>query len=931
MRKVERKGLPVYSSQHLLDGPHRRTIKDIVQSETKADSGEWCFYLEFEQEGDIGFLKEIRYLRVNSYVQADLNKLFSNTDGELRSEDLIGKQIFLKASSADPWVHVVPEEQFVDYPSPLRTIYHDIEDAAREYMGENFSPFFCVISGKTPKYSRWNKQYLSADAASRWMQRSGKDRKIGLAPGKIGLAAIDCDPRIFGKDGRERKDATIGELEAEGAHIVEIVREHLDQQNVEPLAEIDSTSPGSCHIYVRAAKGDSTVEGHPDAWSHGEIRSRDVFQIAIHNPSEFLEVVRSVTEEESEVDFLNGETFDLYLFAGVNPPGKRVGEGGGSSGYGSLPFDNEDEFYEAISRKDWEGAPRHPSVQPTIRRFCELFGFAKIDWKRLKKSLLEGEYGSCGKYTEKDIDLHFAWSKKNLKNVGPIEYTGGSRSPAFSNKPVRFPSVGRKSLTEFIRACDDMRWRWRMNTLSDSLEVSWPQDPEFHIPGAYEEAEMMSEFAERVEVATKNGPSAWVITQTQWRQFTRGAGHKNRVNPFKDWVENDCTETSGGPSLDRLFIDGLGAADTQLNREIGRLFMIAAVRRAIVDKRSTKFDLCPIIIGPQGTAKTEFLKFLFPESEGRRDSWITDSMSLFIKEDANFYRSFSGRVIAISDEVVGNSKPRLAMAKARITRYTDNYRDLYFDKETPRPRKCVFASTANDLGAGVIPADPSGYRRWVPILVPPPPQDDIDAPYRKAVTWAREHREHLWALALREAREGSREDLRLSALARRMQEKVSRKNAYDTNVLFTAWVRNVLVPKIIEREDLFLELYSSDDQGDRANAENMIEDGLVHNFKGRGLKGLFALEDEIYDKETGKSLHAYFPNRSNDIADTFETVGFFKKVHGRFGSARGNRWRATTKTRELYNAIKREEDRVIQNEESDDLDGDVLAFPGERA
>ena len=59
----------------------------------------------------------------------------------------------------------------------------------------------------------------------------------------------------------------------------------------------------------------------------------------------------------------------------------------------------------------------------------------------------------------------------------------------------------------------------------------------------------------------------------------------------------------GKPRLDRWLIIYTGAEDTELNREFGRIALIAAVRRA--RHPGTKFDPIIVLEGPMGTQQIE--------------------------------------------------------------------------------------------------------------------------------------------------------------------------------------------------------------------------------------------------------------------------------------------------------------------------------------
>ena len=79
-----------------------------------------------------------------------------------------------------------------------------------------------------------------------------------------------------------------------------------------------------------------------------------------------------------------------------------------------------------------------------------------------------------------------------------------------------------------------------------------------------------------------------------------------RFDPVLDYL--DGLRWDGRPRLDRWMVDYLGADDTELNRAIGRLSLLAAVRRA--RQPGTKFDQIIVLEGRQGQGKSEAIEIL---------------------------------------------------------------------------------------------------------------------------------------------------------------------------------------------------------------------------------------------------------------------------------------------------------------------------------
>ena len=79
-----------------------------------------------------------------------------------------------------------------------------------------------------------------------------------------------------------------------------------------------------------------------------------------------------------------------------------------------------------------------------------------------------------------------------------------------------------------------------------------------------------------------------------------------RFDPVLDYL--DSLQWDQRPRLDGWLMSYLSAADTELNRAIGRLVLLAAVRRA--RHPGTKFDQIVVLEGPQGQGKSEAIEIL---------------------------------------------------------------------------------------------------------------------------------------------------------------------------------------------------------------------------------------------------------------------------------------------------------------------------------
>lgn len=110
------------------------------------------------------------------------------------------------------------------------------------------------------------------------------------------------------------------------------------------------------------------------------------------------------------------------------------------------------------------------------------------------------------------------------------------------------------------------------------------------------------------------------------REHVRDALHmmalENSFHPIRDYLSG--LEWDRTPRLDTLLIDYFGAEDTPLNRAVGQIVMIAAVRR--IRQPGCKFDEILVLEGKQGTGKSTALAILAgPENHSDQEILTLDA------------------------------------------------------------------------------------------------------------------------------------------------------------------------------------------------------------------------------------------------------------------------------------------------------------------
>lgn len=224
---------------------------------------------------------------------------------------------------------------------------------------------------------------------------------------------------------------------------------------------------------------------------------------------------------------------------------------------------------------------------------------------------------------------------------------------------------------------------------------------------------------------------------------------------FYDVVGNRCRRRSfhpvreylaglawdGVPRLDTWLTEYLRAEDTPLNRAIGRMFLVAAVRR--VREPGCKFDEMLILESDQGTEKSTALEVLAVKPE-----WFSDELSLNAPTKEQMEQT-AGKWIIEAGELKGMSRGDVQTLKQCLSRKVDRARLSYGRKRTDRPRQFVIFGTTNEGEDTGYLKDPTGNRRFLPVKVG-----------RADIEKLTIDRDQLWAEAA--AAEQARESIRLA-------------------------------------------------------------------------------------------------------------------------------------------------------------------------
>lgn len=178
---------------------------------------------------------------------------------------------------------------------------------------------------------------------------------------------------------------------------------------------------------------------------------------------------------------------------------------------------------------------------------------------------------------------------------------------------------------------------------------------------------------------------------------------KKKFHPIINYIKS--LEWDGIPRINTLLIDYFGAEDNAYTRAAIRKMLCAAVAR--VFQPGIKFDTALILVGPQETYKSTFIKKL-----GK--GWFSDTFTTVQGKES--FEQIQGAWLVEIAELSGLKKAEVETIKHYITKCEDSFRPAYGRTIETYKRQCVFFGTTNSKD---FLRDPTGNRRFLPVDVRP--------------------------------------------------------------------------------------------------------------------------------------------------------------------------------------------------------------------
>lgn len=217
-------------------------------------------------------------------------------------------------------------------------------------------------------------------------------------------------------------------------------------------------------------------------------------------------------------------------------------------------------------------------------------------------------------------------------------------------------------------------------------------------------------------------------TRTVMQDAMQLVARQTIISPVKEYLES--LRWDGTHRIGSWLQDYCQAPGTKLSQRFGRLWLVAAVARAI--QPGSKADNALVLEGVQGTGKSSALKALAGED------WFFDGLRDMHNKDAS--AALKGKWIVELSELSALRRSDAEAVKAFLSRTEERYRPPYGRAEVIEPRRCVFAGTTNRSDYLV---DDTGARRFWPV-----PVGQID------LVGLKRDRDQIWAEAMAAYKEG---------------------------------------------------------------------------------------------------------------------------------------------------------------------------------
>ncbi len=176
---------------------------------------------------------------------------------------------------------------------------------------------------------------------------------------------------------------------------------------------------------------------------------------------------------------------------------------------------------------------------------------------------------------------------------------------------------------------------------------------------------------------------------------------ENAFHPVREYLESLVWD--GEERLGALLIDYLGATNNEYTLAVTYKTFVAAVARVM--QPGIKFDTVLTLIGPQGSAKSEFINVMGGE-------WFSENLGRLDTNQA--MENIQGVWLTEIAEMAALKKAEVEIIKHFISKRKDEFRPAFGRRKQSFPRQNIFIGSANDDD---FIKDQTGGRRFWPVNI----------------------------------------------------------------------------------------------------------------------------------------------------------------------------------------------------------------------
>ncbi|HOU93547.1 MAG TPA: VapE family protein, partial [Polyangiaceae bacterium] len=181
---------------------------------------------------------------------------------------------------------------------------------------------------------------------------------------------------------------------------------------------------------------------------------------------------------------------------------------------------------------------------------------------------------------------------------------------------------------------------------------------------------------------------------------------RREYNALTELAQRLAAGWDGTPRVDGSMARYWGAAPGAAAAAVARVFMLSLAARAL--RPGVKVDTCPVLIGPQGTFKSQALRALVG------DALFSDSPLPIGTGDKDAMQVLRGTWLWELAEGVGLTRQDRNAVKAFLSSQADKFRASYGQFPELVPRQTCFVASTNEVE---MLNDPTGARRFLPVQV----------------------------------------------------------------------------------------------------------------------------------------------------------------------------------------------------------------------